>query len=182
MAEEKKEHQFKKGDMLVSPKGIFEIIDLKEKENIEGDKQEYYVLEPRYGRRKGSLKVSFPIKNIEKVRMRKVLTEKEMDQLLERFAEKMDHERMANTMKLRKMASSNEPKQLIDVIKTVYIYKHYMEKTSTSKNKVFKRALRQVAQEYACIKDVTVRTAKKRIKKQLKEGVKEAEGEQKTEE
>ncbi len=178
-SEDNENREFKVGDMLVSPKGIFEIVEKKEKETIDGEKKKYFFLEPRYGRRKDSLRVSFPVDNVDQIKMRKAVTEKELEELLGEFKDEMDEENLPGTMKLRKMANSNDPSELVDVLKSVYIYKHVLDRSSTSKNKVFKRSLRQLAQEISCVTGKSISEAKKRIRKILKKNIKPKKKEEK---
>ena len=175
---DQEEKSFQVGDMLVSPKGIFEIVKKKKKKNIEGEKIEYFFLEPRYGRRKDSLRVSFPVDNIDQIKMRKAVTEEKLEELFGEFKEELDIENLAGTMQLRKMANSNDPSELVEVLKSVYIYKHILDRSSTSKNKVFKRALRQLSQEISCVTGKSIRKAKKKIRDILKKNIKPKEKEE----
>lgn len=161
----KKDYKYKVGDKLVGLKGVFEIVSIERKENYEGKRKEYYMLEPCIAREhEHELTIMVPVDSEEDVNKRKPLSRSKMDELLRGIKYgRITRKRPYSTSELWDMVFSNDPEKLKLVMIGLKSEAKKRGELSYSKKRVMDKAVMHLAEEVACSHRIQFDTATKKV-------------------
>ncbi|MBN2558435.1 MAG: CarD family transcriptional regulator [Clostridia bacterium] len=152
---------YKIGDKVVYPMhGAGEIVDLKEKE-IFGKIKSYYVLNMPIG----GMKVSLPVDSVDKIGVRRIITNSEADQLLDDFSGYQCDE---TTNWNKRYRENMEKIKSGSVTSVAYVVKALMKRDrdkglSTGERKMLSSAKQILLSELVLVKGISIDSAEKMI-------------------
>jgi RNA polymerase-interacting CarD/CdnL/TRCF family regulator len=110
---------------------------------------------------------SIPQSSVEKTKMRKALTKKEMDSLLGKELKEMEVDLEASLNTLKTVLHTDDPTEVVKTLKLITILKHKADKLPFSKKEVYGSLLKRLGSEVAYVYDTDQDEAKEIIEKAL---------------
>ena len=157
---------YKIGDKVVYPMhGAGEIVGLEDKE-IFGEVKEYYVLNMPIG----GMKVSLPVNSVDKIGVRNIISEEEVDQLLENFS---NYECEETTNWNKRYRENMEKIKSGSVTSVAYVVKALMVRDkakglSTGERKMLSSAKQILLSEIILVKGISADKAEAMISERVK--------------
>lgn len=160
-----KKRKYKVGDKIVELGQVFKIFKIKKIKDSNGDLGRAIFFKPYYPTKQiASLVCSIPIKNIEKTKIRKPISQKEFEQLIKRLSNKKNLAEFPAINKAKELLKSSNPADTVEVVKTFCKEKENSENFSKSKKDIFNLAMENLVEEFALVSKVSLEAARKRIK------------------
>ena len=173
----KNKKQFKVGDKIIDFGQVCKIFKIKIEKRVKGKKEKVIFFRPYFKTRQNrTLVCSIPINNIEKAKIRRPISKKELRQLLKELSKKASIKNPINTTWPREILRLNEAHKTAQVLKTLWADRKDKSTSFTKSRKdIFKLAMKRLVEEVAFVGSVPLRKARKQIKAALEKGVKNDE-------
>lgn len=171
----KNNKQFKVGDKIVRFGKIYRIFKISRRKNFEGNKTKTIFFRPYFKSKKQEkgLTFSIPIKNLDKTNIRKPLSKKKLKEILDKISEKSKSKININTSKAKEILKKNNPIKATQILKALWKEKNDKSKSLTkTQNDIYNLSMRHLSEEIRFVFDVSLATARKKIKKSLEKGAK----------
>jgi len=110
---------------------------------------------------------TIPQSSVEKTKMRKALTKKEMDDLLGKDLAEVEVDLDASLNTLKAVLHTDDPAEVVKTLKLIAIVKHKAGKIPFSKKEVYSSLIKRLGSEVAYVYDVDQDKAKEIIEKAL---------------
>jgi len=165
----KKKRQYKVGDKVVEPGNVYRIFKIEKKKNGEGQLQKVIFFKPFFeAKNESKIVCSIPVKNIRKIDLRRVLSKKELQELLGQLKKGIKLESPTDAKELKEILNLNDLTETVRVLKTLWKEKNTFENFSKSKKDVMDAATESFAQELASVKGISLDKAREKIIQALK--------------
>jgi RNA polymerase-interacting CarD/CdnL/TRCF family regulator len=159
-----KKRKYKVGDKIVELGQVFKIFKIKKIIDTNGKLEKVIFFRPYYQTKQvASLVCYIPIKNVEKTKIRKPISQKEYRQLIKKLKKKIKVEEFPAINKAKELLKSNNPADTVEVIKTFCKEKEKSENFSKSKRDILNLAMENLVEEFALVGGVSLDKARERI-------------------
>jgi len=156
-------NNLKVDDVIIRFGQVYKVFKVEEKD---GEDMVHYKKVFNPGQRAVSI-FTIPQSSVEKTKMRKALTKKEMDTLLGKYLNEVDVELDANLNTLKAVLHTDDPEEVVKTLKLIAIVKHTAGKIPFSKKEIYTSLLKRIGTEVAYVYDVDQDKAKEIIEKSL---------------
>lgn len=160
-----KDKTYKVGDKIIHFDQVYRIF------KITGGKNKDKVISfRRYFKSKENRKLVFsiPISSIDKTRIRKPVSKKELRDLFKTLSQKPKVKIVINTIKAREQLGSNDLDKNVEVLTQLWLEKKSdPDRFNKSKEGVFKLAIKKLSEEVAFVSNISLTKAKKKIENAL---------------
>lgn len=165
---------FKLGDKIVHFGKVFRIFKIKKQKGITGKKEKVIFFGPYFKNKENkSLAYSIPLKSIDKTKIRKPISKKELKNLLEKFLKKSEIETPVDLIQAREELKLNDLCKNVQTLKRLWREKNNeLTNFTKSKQDVFRLSIKQLVEEVAFVSGLSPAKAKEKIKKALGKGIK----------
>lgn len=163
---------FKVKDKIVRFGKVYEIFKISQEKHPEtGELEEIIHFRPGYETQANqTLTCSIAVSNLDLTNIRKPMSEKEVDELLEYLGSELEMKGRFNTRSAKETIKSNEPKKIALILKKLAIVKKDPDTNFTyTKKRLFKRALSRLQEEVALVKNLQLEEAQELILKLLQQ-------------
>lgn len=162
---------FEVGDKIVRFGKVYKIFRIKKQKTIDGNEEKIIFFRPYFKEKKRILKdltFSIPVENIDRTSIRRPVSKKELKELLTKLSEESDIKKFIDVGKARKTLALNDFNKTIQILKALWREKDDKSQSFTkSKKDVFDLLMKHLVEEIAFVSDLSVITARKKIKKSL---------------
>lgn len=166
----KKKAKFKVGDRIIEDGRVYRIFKVRRRKDENGEKNGKIIFfKPHFKKKEeNGLTASIPVSNVDDARIRKPLTKKKLKKILKLLSKKTKKKKV-NTTSVKSDLNKNKPKLNAKLLKQLWLDKHDDSTSfSPSKKAVYRKALRSLSEETAYVKDMSLRKARRSLKKKLK--------------
>lgn len=170
----KDKKSFKVGDKIVDFGQVYRIFKIKKQKNAKGKEEEVIFFRPYFKTKQNrTLICSIPVNNIDKTKIRRPISKKELRKLLKELSQKSDIETPINVSRAREILNLNDPYKTVQILKSLWIEKND-ESTNFTKTResVFGLSMKRLVEEVALVNNVSIEKAKRQIKQTLEKGTK----------
>lgn len=172
----KNKKPFKVGDKIIDFGQVCRIFKIKKEKNTKGKNEKVIFFRPYFKTRQNrSLVCSIPLNNIEKAKIRRPISKKELRQLLKEFSKNPDADVKTpiNISRAREMLNLNDPHKIVRILKSLWLEKNDKSTSFTkTREKVFRLAIKRLVEEVAFVNGVSIGKAKRQMKEHLEKGTK----------
>lgn len=169
----KDKKSFKVGDKIVDFGQVYRIFKIKKQKNAKG-KEEVIFFKPYFKTKQNrTLICSIPVNNIDKTKIRRPISKKELRKLLKELSQKSDIETPINVSRAREILNLNDPYKTVQILKSLWIEKNDKSTNFTkTRESVFGLSIKRLFEEVAFVNSVSIGKARKQIKAALEKGIK----------
>lgn len=161
---------FEVGDKIVRFGKIYKIFKIKNQKTIDGNEEKIIFFRPYFKakKEKRDLTFSIPVENIDRANIRRPVSKKELKELLTELSKESDIKKFIDVGKARKTLALNDFNKTIQILKALWREKDDKSQSFTkSKKDAFDLSMKHLVEEIAFVSDLSVITARKKIKKSL---------------
>jgi RNA polymerase-interacting CarD/CdnL/TRCF family regulator len=162
-------NNLKVDDVIIRFGQVYKVFKIDEKE---GEGMVHYKKIFNTAQRAVSI-FTIPQSSVEKTKMRKALTKKEMDALLGKDLAEVEVDLDASLNTLKAVLHTDDPSEVVKTLKLIAVVKHKAGKIPFSKKEVYSSLLKRLGSEVAYVYDVDLDEAKIIIEKALEKVTKD---------
>lgn len=159
----------KVGDRIVENGRVCEVFKIKKEETPEGEETEIIYYKPCFEDPScDSLICSVPVEFLEEAGIRNVGEKNEMEKAINTLSKSMKEGMKVKVSEMKDLLKDNTPKSAAEVLRLLWIDKKDENTSfSLSKKSVFTKAMKNVVQEFAVVKNISVEEAQVKIEEKL---------------
>lgn len=156
-------NKLKVGDVIIRFGQVYKVFKVEKKD----DKDMVYYQKVFTPENRTPSIFSIPQESVEKTKMRKALTKKELDNLLDKDLKEMEVDTSASLNALKAVRNTDDPTEVLQTLKLLTVLRHDADKLPFSKKEVYSSLLKRLGSEVAFVYDVDQDKAKEIIEKAL---------------
>jgi RNA polymerase-interacting CarD/CdnL/TRCF family regulator len=160
----------KVGDLMVNFGEVFKIIKIEKKEINAGKKESVIFYKSYYSENQTHDAVhSLPVKNLSLTSLRKLISKKELEELLGILSKPIDDELPIDVLEFKQSISANNPFEMAYLIRRIWMEQQANNsELSHAKSKLYAESMKILSEEIALVKQTTLSSARQLISKALK--------------
>ncbi|MBL7159595.1 hypothetical protein ISS85_03900 [Candidatus Microgenomates bacterium] len=168
------DHQiFKLGDKIIDAGLAYRIFEIKQGTNLNGNEESFIFYEPYFeSEYANGITCSIPIRNIEKTCIRKPISKKGLEMMLESLSELPNGESQVNTTVFRESLRFNDAQKTAEILKLLWMDKaDELTNFSRQKQDVFHQVMKRLTEEIALVAEISLVEAQEKIEEALGQAV-----------
>lgn len=160
---------FKVGEMIVKLGEVCKIVRIEKRKNATGQTEEILYYKPYFSEyRVKDLVYSIPLANISLASIRKLISKKELESLIESLCKTIEVDLSTDIIEYQEALDSNDPHEIAYALKRIWVEKQNKEvKLSKVKDDLFQTSLNILMEEVAYLKKTTPTEARQIIANSL---------------
>lgn len=158
------------GDKIVDFGQVYKIFKIKKDKALDGTREEYLYYKPYFKSDKNfSLICSVPKSNFKKANLRKPVTKKKTNEILEILGKKPNDETKVTPKQVSDYLKKNDPTETARLLKLLWLEKQSEEKKfATRKKTIYQNTVRCLVEEISVVQKIGLKEARQKIRRCLK--------------
>jgi len=165
----RKRKKLKVGDVIIDFGQVCKIFKIKKEEKKNGRKEKTIFFKPYFTNSKNkTLIYSICKKDLKNTRIRKPVSKTQLSKLFKKLAQKKSKRKPFNPRRAKEVLNLNNLEKTAQILKSVWLEKKAQKKLTKTKRDILKLSTSRLVEEVAFVEKISVKKAKKKIEKILK--------------